>query len=65
MLLAMLTFGLATPFVLNMTLGYFINNLKIQGSINFEQILQGANDQGGSMSDAALDMLDEGLMDIA
>ena len=57
-LLALVTFGLAAPFVMTMNLTYFLNKISLEGKIDFEAIFQSAQLDKEDLSDDVVSVLE-------
>jgi uncharacterized membrane protein YjgN (DUF898 family) len=58
MILMMLTMGLAAPYIFNINLTYLINNLTLEGEIDFDQIVQASGRDSSNMDDVVASFFD-------
>lgn len=57
-LLVLCTLGVASLFVFNLHLSYFLENLSLVGAIDFDNVQQGMKEENNGVSDVAADIFD-------
>lgn len=62
--IVVLTLGLGAPYVFNLVLAFFMNNLSVEGQIDFAKIQQGAKSKRGGVAEALIEVADMDGVDI-